>query len=63
MSVNSLPQSIRNYVIVSASVVVMSMGLTDLFYSPQRTGQQDRIDNYSHYVKAGLVMATRSTLK
>lgn len=64
MLVNShIPQSVRNYVMISASIVVMSMGLTDLFYSPQRMGQQDRIDNYSSYIKAGVVVATRSSLK
>ncbi|PSF34467.1 hypothetical protein C7H19_18740 [Aphanothece hegewaldii CCALA 016] len=64
MLVNSLiPQAVRNYVMISASVVVLSMGLTDVFYSPQRMGQQDRIDNYSNYIKAGMVAATKTSLK
>ncbi|GFE70314.1 hypothetical protein [Chroococcus sp. FPU101] len=61
---NSLvPQTVRNYIMVSATVVFMSVGLTDLFYNPQRMGQQDRINNYSDYAKAGMVFATRSSLK
>lgn len=63
MLVNSIPQTVRNYVMVSATVVVMSLGLTDGFYNPLRMGQQDRIDNYSNYIKAGMVVATRNSLK
>jgi hypothetical protein len=64
MLVNSQsPSILRNYVIVSATVITMSLGLTDLFYNPARVAQQDRIDNYTNYVKAGMVVATRNTLK
>jgi hypothetical protein len=32
-----------------------TMGLTDTFFAPTRTGQQDRLDNYGQVVSAGLV--------
>jgi hypothetical protein len=46
---------IRNYVILAASVMLMSVGLSDLFNSPSRIAQQDRLDNYSYCISAGLV--------
>lgn len=64
MLVNSpIPHAVRNYVMISATVVLMSVGLTDGFYNPLRMGQQDRIDHYSNYIKAGMVMATRNSIK
>ncbi len=46
---------IRNYIILTATVMFMSAGLVDTFVSPSRTAQQDRLDNYGRYVSAGLV--------
>ncbi len=46
---------IRNYIILAATVVFTSMGLTDTFMAPTRSGQQDRLDNYGRVVSAGLV--------
>ncbi|WP_267383618.1 hypothetical protein [Cyanobacterium sp. uoEpiScrs1] len=46
---------IRNYIILTATVMIMSSGLVDTFVSPFRAAQQDRLDNYGRYVSAGLV--------
>jgi hypothetical protein len=46
---------IRNYFIAAASVMFMSMGLSDVFNSPNRISQQERLDGYGHYISAGLV--------
>ncbi|MEA5534049.1 hypothetical protein [Crocosphaera sp. XPORK-15E] len=46
---------VRNYVILAATVMFASMGLTDTFLSPTRAGQQNRLDNYGQVVSAGLV--------
>ncbi|ACB53861.1 hypothetical protein cce_4513 [Crocosphaera subtropica ATCC 51142] len=48
-------QFIRNYVILAATVMITSVGLTDAFLSPSRTGQQERLDSYGQVAKAGLV--------
>ena len=47
--------ALRNYVILAATIIFMGSGLTDVFFNPSRTGQQDRIDNYSSVISAGLV--------
>jgi hypothetical protein len=46
---------IRNYLIAAASVMFMSAGLSDIFNSPHRIAQQDRLDGYGQYISAGLV--------
>ena len=46
---------VRNYIILAATVMFASMGLTDTFNTPTRTGQQDRLNNYGQVVSAGLV--------
>ncbi len=46
---------IRNYIILAATVVFTSMGLTDVHLAPTRAAQQDRLDNYGQVVSAGLV--------
>ena len=46
---------IRNYIILAATIMFASMGLTDTFMSPARSGQQDRLDNYGRVFSAGLV--------
>ncbi len=48
-------QFIRNYIILAATVMLTSVGLTDTFFSPSRTGQQERLDNYGQVVSAGFV--------
>jgi hypothetical protein len=47
--------ALRNYAIIAASIILMSSGLTNVFFNPARTGQQDRIDTYSSVISAGLV--------
>ena len=32
-----------------------AMGLTDTFFAPTRSGQQERLNNYGQVVSAGLV--------
>ena len=46
---------VRNYIILAATVMFTSMGLTDTFNAPTRNGQQDRLNNYGQVVSAGLV--------
>ena len=46
---------VRNYIILAATVVFASMGLTDTFLAPTRASQQNRLDNYGQVVSAGLV--------
>ncbi len=46
---------VRNYIILAATVMFASMGLTDTFFAPTRSGQQDRLNNYGQVVSAGLV--------
>ncbi len=46
---------VRNYVILAATVMFASMGLTDTFFAPTRNGQQERLNNYGQVVSAGLV--------
>lgn len=47
---------IRNYIILAATIMMMSSGLVDTFVSPFRTYQQERLDNYGRYMSAGLVV-------
>ncbi|PSF36061.1 hypothetical protein C7H19_15070 [Aphanothece hegewaldii CCALA 016] len=49
---------VRNYFLTSALVIFTSVVVTDLFYSPIRIGQQEKLENYSNYVTAGLVSYT-----
>ncbi len=46
---------VRNYIILAATVMFASMGLTDTFNTPTRNSQQDRLNNYGQVVSAGLV--------
>ncbi|MGK7961589.1 hypothetical protein [Crocosphaera sp.] len=46
---------LRNYIILAATVMFASMGLTDTFFAPTRNGQQERLNNYGQVVSAGLV--------
>lgn len=50
---------IRNYVLLSLVVMILGVGLTDIFKNPGRVGQKDRIDNYVRYINAGLVAQTQ----
>lgn len=52
--------ALRNYAIIAASIIFMSSGLTNLFFNPARSGQQDRIDTYSSVISAGLVSQARN---
>ena len=51
---------VRNYVILAATVMFASMGLTDTFLAPTRAGQQDRLNNYGQVVSAGMVSYSRT---
>ncbi|MEA5533962.1 hypothetical protein [Crocosphaera sp. XPORK-15E] len=46
---------VRNYIILAATVMFASMGLTDTFFSPTRAGQENRLDTYGQVVSAGMV--------
>ncbi|MEM8780371.1 MAG: hypothetical protein AAGF26_16175 [Cyanobacteria bacterium P01_G01_bin.49] len=46
---------VRNYIILAATVMFASIGLTDTFMAPTRSGQQDRLNTYGQVVSAGLV--------
>jgi hypothetical protein len=47
--------TIRNYFIAAASVMLLCAGTADLFNSPSRAAQQDQLNNYGRYISAGLV--------
>jgi hypothetical protein len=53
-------QIIRNYLIAAIGVMMVSLGVADMFYSPSRLGQQDRLNSYSPYISAGLVSYGKS---
>ncbi len=46
---------VRNYIILAATVMFASVGLTDTFLAPTRSGQQERLNNYGQVMSAGLV--------
>ncbi|BBA78837.1 hypothetical protein RGRSB_0226 [cyanobacterium endosymbiont of Rhopalodia gibberula] len=50
---------IRNYILLSLVVMILGVGLTDIFKNPGRVGQKDRIDNYVRYINAGFVAQTQ----
>ena len=51
---------IRNYIIITTTVMLITIGLTDTFLAPTRSGQQDRLNNYGQVVSAGLVSYSRT---
>ncbi len=46
---------LRNYIILTATVMFTAIGLTDTFLAPTRVGQQDRINSFGQVLSAGLV--------
>ncbi len=46
---------VRNYILLAATVMFASVGLTDTFLAPTRSGQQERLNNYGQVMSAGLV--------
>ena len=54
---------LRNYVLLAAVVVITSLDLTDVFTSPARVSQQDRLDGYTQYVGVGLVATAQSFVR
>ncbi|BAP17148.1 MAG: hypothetical protein KPI85_05510 [cyanobacterium endosymbiont of Epithemia adnata isolate EadnSB Bon19] len=52
---------IRNYILLSLVVMILGVGLTDIFKNPGRVGQKDRIDNYVRYINAGFVAQTQKS--
>ncbi len=54
---------IRNYAIAAASVMVLSLGISDLVNNPTRIAQQNKLNGYGYYVSAGLVNYAQSSLK
>jgi hypothetical protein len=52
---------IRNYLILAFTVMVLGAGLADMFKSPDRVGQQDRLNNYGRYISVGLVNQAQKT--
>ena len=50
----------RNYAVIATTLIVTCSGLTDLFFNPARSAQQERIDNYSNVISAGLVSQAQS---
>lgn len=51
---------IRNYIIAVLGVMLVSAGVADMFNSPFRLGQQERLNSYSTYVSAGIVSYGKS---
>ncbi|MDJ0601746.1 MAG: hypothetical protein QNJ37_23235 [Crocosphaera sp.] len=46
---------LRNYIILVATVMFAAVGLTDTFFAPTRSGQQNRLNHYGQVFSAGLV--------
>lgn len=63
MSNSTVTTTIRNYCVLAATVVVMTMGLTDTFTNPHRIAQQEKFDNYGQYVGVGLVAFSQKALR
>jgi hypothetical protein len=55
--------ALRNYLLLTAVVVITSLGISDIFTSPSRVAQQDRLDNYGQYVGVGLVATAQSFVR
>ncbi|ACK69931.1 conserved hypothetical protein [Gloeothece citriformis PCC 7424] len=51
---------IRNYIIAATTVMLMSVGVADMFNNPQRIAQQEKLDGYGRYIGAGLVSYGKS---
>ncbi len=54
---------IRNYLILAATVMVMSVGLAETFTTPERAAQQDRMNTYGRYISAGLVSYAQKAIR
>lgn len=52
---------IRNYIIALVSVMMMSFTLADIYNNPARVAQQQRLDNYSRFLSAGIVNKVQSS--
>lgn len=63
MSNTTTTTIIRNYCLLAATVVLMSVGMTHTFNNPNRLAQQDKIDSYSQYVGVGLVAYSQKALR
>ena len=55
-------QLIRNNILALVSVMLLSMGLADVYNHPSRVAQQDRLDNYGRFISAGLVSHAKKAL-
>ncbi|MGK7875842.1 MAG: hypothetical protein AB4426_21860 [Xenococcaceae cyanobacterium] len=53
---------IRNYSIAMISVILISLGLSEVYYHPYRAGQQQRLDRYSRMIKTGLAIKAQKAL-
>jgi hypothetical protein len=63
MSNTTTTTVIRNYCVLAATVVLMSLGMTQTFNNPNRIAQQDKIDSYGQYVGVGLVAFSQKALR
>ena len=55
--------TIRNYLVAAVSIIMLSAGVSDLFQNPSRLAQQDKIDQYSRAISAGLVSHAKTSLR
>ncbi len=60
---NTTTTVIRNYCLLAATVVLMTMGLTDTITNPHRVAQQEKLDHYGQYVGVGLVAFSQKALR
>ena len=54
-------QVIRNYIVALGTVMLLSMGLADVYSQPSRSAQQDKLDNYGRFISAGLVSGAKKS--
>ncbi|MGK7933645.1 MAG: hypothetical protein AB4041_19740 [Microcystaceae cyanobacterium] len=60
---NTATTAIRNYCLLAATVILVTMGLTDTFNNPYRVAQQEKLDHYGQYVGVGLVAFSQKALR
>ncbi|ACK70951.1 hypothetical protein PCC7424_2534 [Gloeothece citriformis PCC 7424] len=48
-------QIIRNYLLVLATVMTTSIGIAELFHSPNRLAKENKLKSYAPYLNAGFV--------
>lgn len=57
------PTAIANYIMALGLVMLLSVVVTEMFHDQARVTQQDKLDNYGHFLKAALVKQAKGEIK